>query len=73
MKNVKKINLAEVSDKQTLSMDLLSKIIGGGVDDACKENVCATNLDANTKYCTGGAVCTSGVSTCVTNADTDIL
>ena len=34
MKNIKKINLAEVSDKQALSMDQLSKIIGGSVDDA---------------------------------------
>ena len=32
MKNIKKINLAEVSDKQTLSMDQFSKIIGGSVD-----------------------------------------
>ena len=35
MKNIKKINLAEVSDKQTLSMDQFSKIIGGSVDDTC--------------------------------------
>ncbi len=33
--NIKKINLAEVSDKQALSMDQFSKIIGGSVDDAC--------------------------------------
>ena len=31
MKNIKKINLAEVSDKQALSMDQFSKIIGGSV------------------------------------------
>lgn len=71
MKNIKKINLAEVSDKQTLSMDLLSKIIGGGVDDACRSGVCDQNVDANTKYCNGGAVCTQAVTTCITNADTD--
>ena len=35
MKNIKKINLAEVSDKQALSMDQFSKIIGGSVDDPC--------------------------------------
>ena len=35
MKNIKKINLAEVSDKQALSMDQFSKIIGGSVDDTC--------------------------------------
>ena len=35
MKNIKKINLAEVSDKQALSMDQFSKIIGGRVDDTC--------------------------------------
>lgn len=41
MKNIKKINLAEVSDKQTLGMDQLSKIIGGGgMDDACSSNIC---------------------------------
>ena len=35
MKNIKKINLAEVSDKQALSMDQFSKIIGGSVDQTC--------------------------------------
>ncbi len=36
MKNVKKINLSEISNKQTLSIDQLSKIIGGAdMDDAC--------------------------------------
>ena len=41
MKNIKKINLAEVSDKQALSMDQFSKIIGGSVDDACSSGGCA--------------------------------
>ncbi len=40
MKNIKKINLAEVSDKQTLSMDQFSKIIGGSVDDTCSSRLC---------------------------------
>lgn len=72
MKNIKKINLAEVSDKQTLSMDLLSKIIGGGVDDACSTKVCGGGAtEANTKLCAKSAVCTSGATTCTTNADTD--
>lgn len=72
MKNVKKINLAEVSDKQTLSIHQLSKIIGGGVDDACSSRVCAGGvMEANTKACNGSAVCTSGVSTCATKAETN--
>lgn len=72
MKNIKKINLAEVSDKQALSMDQLSKIIGGGVDIACSSNVCKGGvMEANTKLCDKSAVCTSGATTCTTNADTD--
>ncbi len=71
MKNIRKINLAEVSDKQTLSIDQLSKIIGGAVQDACHSGVCSQNADANTKYCEGSSVCTQAVSTCTTNADTD--
>ncbi|WP_279120494.1 hypothetical protein [Bacteroides acidifaciens] len=71
MKNLKKINFAEISDKQALSIDQLSKIIGGGVDDACKSNICAQNVDANTKYCEGSAVCTHAVTTCVKNSETD--
>lgn len=64
MKNIKKINLAEVSDKQALSMDQLSKIIGESVNDACKSGVCNGGVkEANTQGCSGGAVCTSGVIT----------
>lgn len=32
MKDIKKINFAEISDKQALSIDQLSKIIGGSVN-----------------------------------------
>ncbi len=50
MKNIKKINLAEVSDKQALSMDQFSKIIGGSVDDACSSGGCAGGvMEVNTK------------------------
>ena len=52
MKNIKKINLAEVSDKQALSMDQFSKIIGGSVDDACSSGGCAGGvMEVNTKLC----------------------
>lgn len=71
MKNVRKINLSDISDKQALSIDQLSKIIGGSIPDACGTGVCTKHMDANTKYCKGGSVCTSAVSTCTTNADTN--
>lgn len=62
MKNIKKINLAEVSDKQALSMDQFSKIIGGSVDDTCSSGGgCAGGvLEVNTKLCAKNGVCTSG-------------
>ena len=65
MKNIKKINRAEVSDKQALSMDQFSKIIGGSVDDTCSSGGgCAGGvLEVNTKLCAKNGVCTSGVIT----------
>ena len=65
MKNIKKINLAEVSDKQTLSMDQFSKIIGGSVDQTCTTRRRNTGgvLEVNTKLCAKNGVCTSGVIT----------
>lgn len=64
MKNIKKINLAEVSDKQALSMDQFSKIIGGSVDDTCSSGgMCRRSLEVNTKLCAKNGVCTSGVIT----------
>ena len=64
MKNIKKINLAEVSDKQALSMDQFSKIIGGSVDDACCSGGCAGGvMEVNTKLCVKNGVCTSSVIT----------
>ena len=50
MKNIKKINLAEVSDKQTLSMDQFSKIIGGSVDDTCSSGVGMCRRSFGSKY-----------------------
>ena len=62
--NLKKINLAEVSDKQALSMDQFSKIIGGSVDDACSSGGCAGGvMEVNTKLCVKNGVCTSSVIT----------
>lgn len=49
MKNIKKINLAEVSDKQALSMDQFSKIIGGSVDDACSSGMCRRSYGSKYK------------------------
>ncbi len=65
MKNVKKMNLSEISNKQTLSIDQLSKIIGGAdMDDACASNVCDGGaLETNTKYCNDASICTSGITT----------
>lgn len=51
MKNIKKINLAEVSDKQALSMDQFSKIIGGSVDDACSSGGCAGGVMEVNTFC----------------------
>ena len=66
MKNIKKINLAEVSDKQTDVMAHFSKILVGSVDDigfvgggGCAGGV----LEVNTKLCAKNGVCTSGVIT----------
>ena len=55
MKNIKKINLAEVSDK----------LIGGRVDHTCSSGGgCAGGvLEVNTKLCAKNGVCTSGVIT----------
>lgn len=72
MKKLKKIKLSDISDKQSLNVNQLSKIIGGaGMDDACASSVCESNLEANTKYCDGGAICTSAISTCVTSAESN--
>ena len=55
MKNIKKINLAEVSDKQTLSMDQFSKIIGGSVDDTCSSGGgCAGGVSFSVPFHTKG-------------------
>lgn len=65
MKKLTKIKLNDISDKQTISVDKLSKITGGfDLEDGCGSGVCENNRDYGTKYCSGGAVCTSGVSTC---------
>lgn len=70
MKNLKKINLSDISDKQSLSVEQLSKIIGGvDMEDGCQTGVCMNNRDYGTKYCEGGAVCTSGVDTCVNSTE----
>lgn len=70
MKNSRKINLKDVSDKQSLSIAQLSKIIGGAdLDDGCISGVCENNREYGTKYCEGGAVCTQGVSTCTQSTD----
>lgn len=68
MKELKRIKLKDVCDKQTLNVDGLSKIIGGvDLDDGCGSSVCNDNRDYGTKYCSGGAVCTSGVGVCNRN------
>lgn len=65
MKKITKINLSDISDKQTISVDELSKITGGfEVENGCDSGVCENNRSFGTKFCEGGAVCTSGVSTC---------
>lgn len=73
MKNIKKINFAEVSDKQALSMEQLSKIVGGAdMEDACTSNVCAGSAtEANTKYCASSGICTNAITTCMKNSETD--
>lgn len=63
-----KIKLNDLSDKQAFDVNKLSKITGGfDLDDGCGSGVCENNRDYGTRYCSGGAVCTSGVSTCVEN------
>lgn len=65
MKELSKIKLKDVSDKQRLDVDQLSKITGGfELYDGCGNGVCNNGRSAGTPFCEGGAVCTNGVGEC---------
>lgn len=65
MKELKKIRLKDVSDKETLDVDQLAKLTGGfELYDGCGSRVCNNGRSAGTVFCEGGAVCTSGVGEC---------
>lgn len=67
MKKLSKINLKDISDKQSLNVDQLSKIVGGASMElyaGCKSGICNNNRDYGaTKYC-DDAVCESGIGVC---------
>lgn len=68
MKQLKKIELKDVTKDQPLNVEQMSKITGGVelFADGCASKVCNDNRAAGTKFCTD-AVCSSGVGVCNSN------
>lgn len=62
MKNLNKVKLSDLtSESSKVNVDEMKKITGGLIlQDGCQTGICSQKL--NTEFCSGGAVCTSGIA-----------